>query len=144
MVRRALPHRCGNHPLGEIVDLLEALSPRDREAPGAPQELERGLAEVPVPPAAARPGPAFGEVARHDRALLANQTQHPLELILVLLAAPAAKAPLDRLTLALEAQLPLGIEADRQDRGDIVGPVLEQPHLVLERAPQQLWPIARA
>jgi hypothetical protein len=58
--------------------------------------------------------------------LLANQTQHPLELILVLLAAPAAKAPPDRLTLALEAQLPLGIEADRQDRGDIVGPVLEQ------------------
>ena len=141
VVGLVLPRRLRDHPLGE-VDLLEPLSPRDRETPGAPQVLERGLAQVPVPPAAGRSRALRREVAGHDRPLRAHEVEHAPELVLVGIAVPAAKAPLDHVALALEAQFPVWIEAHGEDRRDIMGPVLEQSPVDLERPAQQLRPVA--
>jgi hypothetical protein len=59
-------------------------------------------------------------------------------------AVPAPEPLLDGAPLALEADLPVGVETHRQDRGGIVGPMFEEVHLVLEQPAQQLRPVALA
>ena len=129
-----------DHPLGEVVDLLKALPARDREMAGAPQELQRHLVRMPVPKAAARPL-AVAEIARHDRAVLPDVVEHRLDpAVVVMLCEPAAIAAREPRPVALEADLPVRVEAGRDDRG-VVGPVLEQPRLALEEALQQCRPV---
>src|SRR6185503_16989819 len=81
--RRRVPG--GDDARGEVVDLVEARPPRDRELAGPPQVLERGLLRLPPPPPLLAPGRALPlEVAGHQRPLagdaVAHLADHPLRL----------------------------------------------------------------
>jgi hypothetical protein len=135
--RGGLPVPCRDHPLGKIVDLLEALAPGHRQLAGAPEIFQRRLRRVPVPPSAGvfattllRFVPA--QVPRHDRALGADVVEHPVQHRLETLAVPLAPTFPQGLALPGEAAHPVGIEAGRDDRG-VVGPVLEQRRLALQQ-----------
>jgi hypothetical protein len=124
----------GQDPLGEVVDLVEAGPPRDRQLAGAPEVLQRGLLGLPPPPGLVGPlGALVLEVAGHQGPLagdaLADVVDHPLRVGADALHPPGVleHAP----AVALEADLPIGVP-DRGDGRGVVRPVLEEPPVALQ------------
>ena len=58
---RGVEHRARDHPLGEVVEALEALAARDRQVAAVPERVEHALGRLPVPHA---PAALALEVAR--------------------------------------------------------------------------------
>ena len=127
----------GDDPLGQVVDLVEAGPPSDRQLARAPEIFERGLLRLPPPPPLLA-GPLSLEIAGHQRPLLDDALAHVADHRLRL--GPDALHPPRMLqhpaAVALEADLPVGIPRGGDGRG-VVRPVLEEPALALQEPLQQ-------
>ena len=64
--------RLRDHPFGQIIDLLEAVAPGDRQLPSAPQPFQRGFAGVPIPPATFAARLALTNIGRGYRTIAGN------------------------------------------------------------------------
>ena len=132
-----------DHAVGQVEDLLEPLAPVDGERAGAPEEFQRCLRRMPVPPAGCVAPSAAAEFARHDGPTLANALQHVVEPVLEPCPPPIPPARAQHFSVAPEPQLPIGIERHGDDRR-IVGPVLEQRAPPFQQVVEMLRPVASA
>ena len=114
----------GDHPLGQVIGLLEAAAVADGQIARAPEIFHRGLGRVPFPPAAAL-GRIAAKLARQHRAVVRDMVQHLAEAGVELRAAPAFPAAQQVIAVAGEFQAPVRIVFHRQD-GGVVGPVFEE------------------
>ncbi len=128
-----------NHPLDQIINLLEPLTPGNRQLARPPEKLERRLRRMPLPPAARRTAFArLGQLPRQQRPLpqhpLANLVDHRLERRPVPNPPPLPHPHV----LALEPQLPVAKIRARNHRR-IMRPVLEQCPVVMQQ-PLEITP----
>jgi hypothetical protein len=130
-------------PLGEVVDLLEAVARGHRQVSATPEEFQCRFRGMPVPPAAVGLGVVgivVADFARQHAAVLGDVPADGLDLGLEALAMPVPPARPQPSFLAGEAPLPIREESAGDDRG-VVGPVLEQRRLALVQAGELLVPI---
>ncbi|SSC65033.1 unnamed protein product [Ciceribacter selenitireducens ATCC BAA-1503] len=125
--------------LGQVIDLLEIVAAGDRQLAGVPEEFERGLRRVPVPPTARLVILGF-HLARHDRAALADLLVGLVEGLVEPLALPFGPVLQDARLAPHEAVLPVGKEGGRDDRG-VVGPVLEERAVLFQKRGQVFRPV---
>ena len=114
------------HALREVVDLVEAAPPRDRDLSAPPEMLERRLMRRPVPPAlAGARGPR--EVAGRERAALGDRSAHLVDDATPTRTEPRAHPGALSVARAapLEAVDPPGKPVAADD-ARVVRPVLEQ------------------
>lgn len=125
-----------DHPLSQVIDLLEILAPRDRKLSRAPEHFERGLGGMPVPPAAGFVLD-FLQIAGQHRATLGDPCIGVVAALLKTFAAPFLPALDDRLAFPFEAMLPVAEETARNDRS-VVRPMFEQIAIVFQQRRQML------
>src|SRR5436190_13306090 len=123
-------HVARDHPLGEVVELLHAAAPRDRDLTGDEKTRHRVLAVVPGPPADAvrTAPPAVREIRRGDRAARRNLFEHRVDERCVEQPQPIP-APRVRVHAPPEQRV-----QRRREQRRLVAEVLEElPALVRER-----------
>ncbi len=113
-----------DHALGEVIDLLKAFAPGNRQLAGVPEEFQRRLRGVPVPPAAGDMILAL-HIAGHDRTMIADAGIGFLEGLIETLPLPPGPVLADSRLAAHEPVFPIGKEGRGDDRG-VMGPVLEK------------------
>ena len=129
------------HPLGQVVDLLETLPPGHQQLAAAPEEVQGGLLGFPAPPGA--PAVRVLEVRGLQWSLLSDAVPHGGHHLCGVRAPEVVLppgVPLEPAPVPLEPGLPVGIPR-RGDGGGIVGETLEEVLAVLQQAAQVLGPV---
>jgi hypothetical protein len=122
----------GQDAFGQVVHFLKVHAPCDRQATGAPEQLERSLRRLPFPPTALCAAWTF-EALGENRPFFAHALLDALELAIDVAAETFTppRARVDPLAFAIEPMFPV-CEPQRRDRGRVVCPLFEQRALFLE------------
>ncbi len=121
---RRAEDRVGQHPLGEVVDPLEAAPGQGRDLAGPEEPFEGSLAVAPTPPGRLGPAPVR-EFAGADRSSFRDLPADPVDEI-----RPLPPEPRDAAVDPLAARGPSHAPAQERvqvemDQGGLVAPVLE-------------------
>ena len=114
-----------DNPFGQVIDLLEAITPCDRQRAGTPQPFQRGFGRVPIPPTAFAARLTHADIGAGDGAFVGNAAQDFVEFRLVSIPEPVAPVVGQAMGVTRKAVLPMGEQGHGQD-GGIMRPVFKQ------------------
>jgi len=126
-----------DHPLCQVVIFAKPATVADRQTTRPPEEFQRGLRRVPVPPPGRSLRFALAHVRGRRRAVFGDPLQNRIQFRIPARALPFRPAAAHRGLIAFEFEPPHRVEIHRHN-GRVVGPVFKgcaiAPHRVFQRA----------
>ena len=125
----------------QVIEFLESLPLGDHQLSCPPQEFQRGLGGMPVPPPARLPAIlVLQKVAGPYGAVLFDMITDLVQLVAIGLALPVAPTLCQPLAGPVEGQVPIAVKFRRNDRR-IMGPVLKKRPILFDQPVQRLGPV---